>query len=295
MSGGSPVVAQLLIAALALVMLGLGMTLKVEDFTRLLKYPKAVAVALVLQVIVLPVACYAIIVLLNVPPLFAVGLMLLAASPGGISANLFSHLFGGNVAMNISLTAINTLLSIITMPVIANWAIDTFAKTGQVVPLQFGKVVEVIVIVLVPVAIGMWLRTRKPAWAARSENPTKVFSIIVLAVVAIGAVVKEWQSLTATFAAIGPAVLAFNLVSLLAGYYVSRATGLDKPISTAISYEIGIHNATLAIFIALAVLNNFQLALPAAIYSFSMYITATLFGLLVLKRRNAAAIAAPAG
>ena len=139
MSGGSPIVAQLLIAALALVMLGLGLTLKVEDFTRLLKYPKAVIVALVLQVIVLPAACYAIIVLLNVPPLFAVGLMLLAASPGGISANLFSHLFGGNVAMNISLTAINTLLSIVTMPLIANWAINTFAKTGQVVPLQFGK------------------------------------------------------------------------------------------------------------------------------------------------------------
>jgi BASS family bile acid:Na+ symporter len=170
---------------------------------------------------------------------------------------------------------------------LANWAINTFAKTGQVVPLQFGKVVEVIVIVLVPVAVGMWLRTRKPTWAARSENPTKVFSIMVLAVVAIGAVAKEWQSLTTTFAAIGPAVLAFNLVSLLAGYYVARATGLDKPISTAISYEIGIHNATLAIFIALAVLNNFQLALPAAIYSFSMYVTATLFGLLVLRRRGA--------
>ncbi|MEO8390107.1 bile acid:sodium symporter family protein [Polaromonas sp.] len=268
---GSPVVAQLLIIALALVMLGLGLTLKVEDFTRLLKYPKAVLVALVLQVIVLPVACYAIIVLLNVPPLFAVGLVLLAASPGGISANLFSHLFGGNVAMNISLTAINT-----------------FAKTGQVVPLQFGKVVEVIVIVLVPVAVGMWLRTVKPGWAARSENPTKIFSIVVLVVVAVGAVVKEWQALSGGFAAIGPAVLAFNLVSLLAGYYVARATGLDKPISTAISYEIGIHNATLAIFIALAVLNNFQLALPAAIYSFSMYVTATLFGLLVLKRQSAA-------
>src|SRR5215207_21275 len=130
MSGGSPVVAQLLIAALALVMLGLGMTLKVEDFTRLLRYPKAVAVALALQVIVLPVACYAIIVLLNVPPLFAVGLMLLAASPGGISANLFSHLFGGNVAMNISLTAINTVLSIVSLPLIANFAIGAFARSG---------------------------------------------------------------------------------------------------------------------------------------------------------------------
>ncbi|MES2509137.1 MAG: bile acid:sodium symporter family protein [Pseudomonadota bacterium] len=278
------VVTQLLVVALALVMFGLGLSLSTQDFTRLLKHPKAVVIALVLQVVVLPLACYLLIVALNVPPLFAVGLMLLAASPGGISANLFSHLFGGNVAMNISLTAVNTVLSIVTLPVISNWAINTFAKTGQVVPLQTGKVVEVIVIVLVPVAIGMWVRTWKPGFAARSEKPMKIFSAVVLAVVAIGALLKEWQALITSFASVGPAVVAFNIVSLLAGYYLSRIAGLDKPMSTAISYEIGIHNSTLAIFIALAVLNNFQLALPAAIYSVSMYVTATLFGLLVLRR-----------
>lgn len=283
---GNLVVTQLLVVALALVMFGLGLSLSTQDFTRLLKHPKAVIIALALQIILLPLACYLLIVALNVPPLFAVGLMLLAASPGGISANLFSHLFGGNVAMNISLTAINTVLSIITLPVISNWAINTFAKTGQVVPLQTGKVVEVIVIVLVPVFIGMWVRTRKPGFAARSEKPMKIFSAVVLAVVAIGALVKEWQALTTSFASVGPAVVAFNIVSLLAGYYLSRVAGLDKPMSTAISYEIGIHNSTLAIFIALAVLNNFQLALPAAIYSVSMYVTATLFGLLVLKTRK---------
>lgn len=291
---GSPVVTQLLVAALALVMFGLGLSLSTQDFTRLFRHPKAVVVALLLQVVVLPLACYGLIVLLKVPPLFAVGLMLLAASPGGISANLFSHLFGGNVAMNISLTAINTVLSIVTLPLIANWAISHFAGTGQVVPLQFGKVVEVIAIVLIPVAIGMCVRRWKPGFAARSEKPMKVFSALVLAVVAIGALAKEWQALSTSFASIGPAVVAFNLVSLLAGYYLSRAAGLDRPMSTAISYEIGIHNSTLAIFIALAVLDNFQLALPAAIYSVSMYITATLFGLLVLRRGTGTAAARPA-
>ncbi len=283
---GNLVATQLLVVALALVMFGLGLSLSTQDFTRLLKHPKAVAIALALQVVLLPLACYLLIVALNVPPLFAVGLMLLAASPGGISANLFSHLFGGNVAMNISLTAINTVLSIVTLPLISNWAINTFAKTGQVVPLQTGKVVEVIVIVLVPVFIGMCVRSWKPGFAARSEKPMKIFSAVVLAVVAIGALLKEWQALTTSFASVGPAVVAFNIVSLLAGYYLSRVAGLDKPMSTAISYEIGIHNSTLAIFIALAVLNNFQLALPAAIYSVSMYVTATLFGLLVLKARK---------
>lgn len=282
---GSLVLTQLLVVALALIMFGLGLSLSTQDFTRLLKHPKAVGVALVLQLGVLPLVCYLLIVALQVPPLFAVGMMLLAASPGGISANLYSHLFGGNVAMNISLTAVNTVLSIVTLPVISNWAIATFAHTGQVVPLQFGKVVEVVAIVLVPVALGMVVRTRLPALAARSEKPMKVFSAVVLAVVALGSIVKEWSSMTATFADVGLAVVAFNLVSLLAGYYLSRVAGLDQGMSTAISFEIGIHNSTLAIFIALAVLNNFQLALPAAIYSVSMYITATLFGLLVLRRR----------
>jgi BASS family bile acid:Na+ symporter len=274
----------LLLVSLALVMFGLGLSLSVDDFKRLLKHPKAVLLALGLQVLLLPAACYALIVLLGVPPVFAVGLMLLAASPGGVSANLFSHLFGGNVAMNISLTAINTVLSIVSLPLIANWAINTFAKTGQVVPLQLGKVLEVVGVVLIPVIIGMVVNRKSPTFSQRMERPMKIFSALVLAAFALIAIGKEWDALVTSFAVIGPAVVAFNLISLLAGYYVSRWAGLDKSLATAISFEIGIHNSTLAIFIALSVLNNFQLALPAAIYSVSMYVTATLFGLLVLRR-----------
>lgn len=274
----------LLLVALALVMFGLGLSLSLDDFKRLLNHPRAVVLALVLQAVLLPVACYALIMLLKVPPVFAVGLMLLAASPGGVSANLFSHLFGGNVAMNISLTAINTLLSIISLPLIANWAINTFARTGQVVPLQLGKVLEVIGVVLIPVVIGMVVNRRAPGFSLRMERPMKIFSALVLASFALIAIAREWDALVASFASIGPAVIVFNLVSLLAGYYLSLWAGLEKSLATAISFEIGIHNSTLAIYIALSVLNNFQLALPAAIYSVSMYITATLFGLLVLRR-----------
>lgn len=278
----------LLIGALALVMFGLGLSLVADDFKRLLKHPKAVALALLLQAVILPAACYLIIVILSVPPIYAVGLMILAASPGGVTANLFSHLFGGNVAMNISLTAINTVLSIVSLPLIANWAIATFANTGQVVPLQFGKVIEVIGIVLVPVIAGMAVNRLAPSFSQRLETPMKVFSAVVLAAFAAIAIAKEWTALTASFAGLGPAVVAFNVVSLVAGFYLSRGAGLDKPVATAISFEVGIHNATLAMFIALSVLGNFQLALPAAIYSISMYVTATLFGLLVLGRRQPA-------
>ncbi|MGH8854016.1 MAG: bile acid:sodium symporter family protein [Telluria sp.] len=281
----------LLIGALALIMFGLGLSLTPGDFRRLLGHPKAVVLALVLQAVVLPAICYGLIVGLGVAPIYAVGLMLLAASPGGVSANLFSHLFGGNVAMNISLTAINTVLSIVSLPLIANFAIDTFAKSGQVVPMQTGKVVEVIGIVLIPVAIGMLVKARAPGFAARMDKPMKRFSMLVLATLAVVALAKEREALVASFASIGLAVILFNIASLGLGYYVPRLLGLDKPNAVAIGYEIGIHNATLAIYVAVTVLGDFQLMLPAALYSVSMYVFATAFGLLVLGRRRQAGAA----
>lgn len=281
----------LLIGALALIMFGLGLSLTLADFRRLLGHPKPVVLALVLQALMLPAVCYGLIVALDVGPVYAVGLMLLAASPGGVSANLYSHLFGGNVAMNISLTAINTLLSIVSLPLIGNLAIETFARTGQVVPMQTGKVIEVIAIVLVPVAIGMFVNSRTPAFAARSEKPMKRFSMVVLAALALIAIAKEWSAVAASFASIGLAVIAFNAISLGLGYYVPRLVGLDKPNAIAIGYEIGIHNSTLAIFVAVSVLGDFKLMVPAAIYSVSMYVLATGFGFLVLGRQRAVVVA----
>ncbi len=277
----------LLLLALALVMFGLGLSLSMDDFKRLREHPRSVLLALGLQTVVLPGVAYLLIVLFGMEPVYAVGLMLLAASPGGVSANLFSHLFGGNVAMNISLTAINTVLSIATLPLIANWAIATFVQSGQVVPLQYGKVLEVVGVILLPVVIGMVVRAKAPGFSARMGQPMKLFSAVVLAAFALLAIVKEWTALTESFASLGPLVLVFNLVSLLLGYYLSRSAGLNKPMATAISFEIGIHNSTLAIYVALSVLGNLQLALPAALYSVSMYLTATLFGMLVLRRKSA--------
>lgn len=279
------IIANSLLGALALVMFGLGLSLTVGDFRRLLQHPRAVTIALLLQVVGLPVGCFLIIKAFGLPPAYAIGLMLLAASPGGISANLFSHLFGGNVAMNISLTAVNTAVSIVTMPVLANFAVHTFSDNPQIVPMQIGKVIEVIAMVLIPVAVGMWVASRKPAIAKAMERPVKIFSALVLLVVTALSIAKEWTAVTTTFDQIGPAVLLFNVASLLAGYYLSRAAHLDKGMATAISFEVGIHNSTLAIFLAVGVLGSFELALPAAVYSVIMYVTAPLFGLWLVRRR----------
>lgn len=278
----------LLFAAMSLVMCGLGLTLSVADFSRLRHHPRAVVLALLLQTLVLPAACFGLIIALDVPPTYAIGLMLLAASPGGISANLFSHAFGGNVALNISLTGINTLLSIVTWPLITNWAIGHFAGATGVAPLQLGKVLNVLAVVFVPVALGMWIKVKAPAFGRRMERPMKLFNVVVIAALAAAAVIKEWATVSSSFASLGPAVVAFNIVSLAAGYALPRLVGLDKPLATAISFEIGIHSSAVAMFMAMSVLNNFQLALPAAVYSVTMYPLAGLFGWFFLQRGRAA-------
>ncbi len=277
----------ILLIAFPLVMLGLGLELTLGDFARVLNYKGAVALALGLQVILLPIAGVAIAWGLGLPAAFAVGLLILAASPGGVTANLFSHLYGGKVAMNISLTAINTVLAIVTLPLISNIAIGLFAPEGSdgaVVPLQFGKVAQVVAVVLVPVTIGMVIRRLAPSLAERAQKPFKILSALVLASFALIAIISEREALMNSFAVLGPSVILFNLVSLLSGYFVSQWAGLDEGASRAISFEIGIHNSTLALYIALSVLENFQIALPAALYSVSMYITAMLFGMWLNRR-----------
>jgi len=276
---------KILFAALTFIMFGLGLSLKVEDFRRLLGAPRAVVIALTLQILVLPAACYGIVIAFGLPPIYGMGLMLLAASPGGISANIFSHLFGGNVAMNISLTAINTLLSIVSMPLIANLAISALGgNDGQVIPIQTAKLAEVIATVLVPVVLGMATAAIWPRLARALDVPMRILSAVVLATITVGAIVKEWSTFTSAFGDIGPAVVTFNLISLFAGYYVSRAGGVASHDATAISFEIGIHNSPLAMYLAANVLGSIQLALPAAFYSAGMYVFATLFGILVLRR-----------
>ena len=151
---GNPLVAVILPLALGIVMLGLGLTLTLEDFKRVVTYPKPVVVGLLCQMVVLPIVCFAIANAFGLAPELAVGLMLLAASPGGATANLFSHLAKGDVALNVSLTAVNSVLSLLTLPLIVNFAMESFMGAGQFIPMQAGKVVQVFAIVLVPVGLA---------------------------------------------------------------------------------------------------------------------------------------------
>lgn len=272
--------------ALGIIMLGLGLSLTVADFKRVFVMPKPVLVGLGCQMLVLPAVCYAIAVGFGLPPPLAVGLMLLAASPGGASANLYSHLARGDVALNITLTAVNSVLSLLTLPLIINFSLEHFMGEGKVIPLQFDKVVQVFAIVLVPVTIGMAIRARAPGLSARLDKPVKISSVVFLLLIIVAAVLKERATLGAYFQEVGLAALTFNLASMSVGYLIPRLVRLPRRQAIAIGMEIGIHNGTLAIAIASApsLLNNTTMAIPAAIYSLIMFFTAGIFGYLVNRR-----------
>ncbi|MEV0724329.1 bile acid:sodium symporter family protein [Micromonospora purpureochromogenes] len=271
--------------ALGIIMLGLGLGLTIEDFRRVAQHPKAAVIALVCQVLVLPALCFGLVLAFDLPPELAVGMMLLAASPGGTTANLYSHLFGGHVALNITLTAINSVLALFSLPIVVNLSAGHFLADGRSVGLQFDKVLQVFAIVLIPVAIGMLIRARVPRVAERLNRPVRTLSIVVLVAVIAGAVLGERENIADYFVSVGLAVLAFNLLSLAIGYGLPRLAGVDRSAATAAGFEIGIHNSTLAITIALnpALLNSAQMAIPGAVYGIVMFFTAAAFGYLVTR------------
>lgn len=270
--------------ALGIIMFGLGLSLTLQDFARVLKQPKAVIVALLCQLILLPAICFGLVLAFQLPPVLAVGMMMLAASPGGTTANLYSHLFRGDVALNISLTAVNSVISVITLPIITNLAIAYFDPFDDQLGMQWAKTLEVFAIVLVPVAIGMLVRRFWPSFAKAMDKPVRIASVIVLVIVIAGAVASNWTLLVENFARLAGITIVFCLISLTVGYLVPRLLRVGRRQAIAASFEIGIHNATLAIVIALSVLGSTELSLPAAVYGVLMFFIAFGFGFLIRER-----------
>jgi BASS family bile acid:Na+ symporter len=272
--------------ALGIIMFGLGLSLTLGDFARVAKQPKAVMIALLCQLVVLPAICFGLVLAFQLPPVLAVGMMMLAASPGGTTANLYSHLFRGDIALNISLTAVNSVIAVITLPLITNFAIWYFDPFDDQLGMQWAKAVEVFAIVLLPVGAGMVVRHFWPRFADRMDKPVRIASVIILIIVIAGAVASNWALLLDNFARLALIAIVFCLISLTLGYLVPRWLKVGKRQAIATSFEIGIHNATLAIVIAQTVLGSVELSLPAAVYGVLMFFIAFGFGFLIRERRG---------
>lgn len=274
--------------ALGVIMLGLGLSLTVADFARVARYPKATIVALSCQILVLPAVCLGLVLLFDLDPLLAVGMMLLAASPGGTTANLFSHLARGDVALNITLTAINSVLAVVTLPLVVNLSLAGFLDGGSEIGLQPDKLLQVFAIVLVPVAIGMLVRRRAPSVADRLNRPVRIASVVVLVSVIAIAVYQERDNVLDYVRSVGLVALLLCVVSLAVGYVVPRAFRVERRQAVASAFEIGVHNSTLAITIALspALLDSAEMAVPAAVYGILMFLPAGLLAYVLNRRRT---------
>ncbi|AOW93477.1 bile acid:sodium symporter [Rhodococcus sp. WMMA185] len=286
----SPLATVGLPAALAIIMFGLGLSLTVADFARVARHPRVVTIALACQLLILPAVAFGLVLLFDLPPLLAVGMMVLAASPGGTTANLFSHLYRGDVALNITLTAVNSVIAVVTLPIVTNFALGYFdPDTGTSMGMQFTKVLQVFAIVLVPVVIGMLVRARRVDFARRMDRPVRIASAGVLVLVIVGTIAAESENVGSYLADVGAITTLFCLASLTVGYWIPKLLGADKRQSIACSMEIGIHNSTLAIAIAISVLGSVDIAIPGAVYGVVMFPAAAIFGWLISRGRGSGA------
>lgn len=261
--------------ALAVIMFGMGLSLRFGDFKRILIYPKAVAIGLTNQLILLPLVAFGLIKVFGLQTELAVGLMILAACPGGATSNLITHLAKGDAALSITLTAFSSLITVFTIPFIVNFAILYFIPSGEEQPLNvLGTVISVIFITIIPVAIGMMLLKKSPELAQKWDAPFRKISAIFFVIILLAAILKERENLVEYFAEAGPVALALNLATLALGYFSGKILGLSKKQSTTIAIESGIQNGTLGITVAATLLVNSTMAIPSAIYGLLMFGTA---------------------
>ena len=266
--------------ALFVIMLGMGLGLTLDDFKRILVAPKAVILGLIAQLILLPFIGFVLVSVFSPRPELAVGVIILAACPGGPTSNLITYIAKGNVALSITLTAISSLITVFTIPLVVNLAMRTFlgAETALQLPLA-ETVVQIAVITLIPVSLGMVLHNKAPKFAASVETWVKWLSLFFLGLIIVGLLVKERANVLGFFAQVGGITFALMAISMSLGYAIATLAQLDSRSATSITIEVGIQNGTLAIAIASAptFLNNPTMAIPAAIYALLMFAASGLF------------------
>ncbi len=261
--------------ALAFIMLGMGLTLVVDDFKRVLLYPKAMALGIIFHVIGLPLIAWFVISVLGLQLELAVGLMILASCPAGPTSNLITHLSKGDTALAITLTVFSSMVTIFTIPFVINFSIKHFMnyENTQLLPV-FSTIMSVFFITALPVAIGMFLKNKFPDFALKSQKVFKILSALFLIFIIVAALYKEKENLGEFFKLAGPAALLMNVLCLTISYFIAKAIKLNKKQSLTISIESGIQNGTLGIAIATTLLQNAAMSIPSAIYSIIMFVTA---------------------
>ncbi len=279
--------------ALAIIMFTLGLGLKVEDFKRIFVYPRGVSIGMVNLVLVSPLLAFVIADLFNLDPLLAMGLVLLGASPGGTLANMFTHLAKGETALSITMTGLSSVVAVVTIPLylgLANSYFDVGSSLDDVNMLSV--VLRTFLITVLPLSLGLWVRTRSPEKVERIRPGLTRASLVLFVLVVIGAVVSEFDLIQENFARVAAAALALNVVAMAFSFTASKLGRLSDRQATAIAIELGIHNATVAIVVAGMI--NDELMIPAAVYSAFMFMTGGIFARFMHSRNAEETVAQPA-
>lgn len=262
--------------SLAFIMLGMGLNLTLADFQRIFIAPKAILTGLFAQLIILPIAGFLLVGAFGLSGSLAVGLMILAACPGGPTSNLISHLAKADLALSISLTAISSCITVATIPIIINFSISYFGEAGSVTLPVLKTIGQVMGVTVIPVMIGMFIRKKNPVLSDRADRPVKIASAVFFVLILLAAILKERANLVEYFKLIGLAAFLLNVVTMAVGYLLAKLLSLDIRQRIAIAIEGGIQNGTLGIMIAATLLQNSVMTIPVAIYSLIMFVTAGL-------------------
>lgn len=275
----------ILASSLFIIMLGMGLSLVVDDFKRIIVYPKAILLGLTNQIIILPLIGFGIASLFPVKPEIAIGIMILASCPGGPTSNLIAHLAKGDTALSVTLTSLSSFITILTIPFIINFALLHFMEEGQRIQLPVLKtIMQIVIVVIIPVSIGMLIRRYREGFALLMAKPVRTASGIVLALIIIALVLKDKANFVSYFQQAGIVALVLNVCTMIFGYYSAKLFGIIDKRAISISIESGIQNGTLAIFIAVALLDSTALAIAPAIYSLIMFGTGGIVIYLGLRR-----------
>jgi BASS family bile acid:Na+ symporter len=265
----------ILAVSLIVIMIGMGLSLTIADFRRVLQMPKAVFLGFLNQIILLPLIAFGLCYALDADPVIAVGIMILAACPGGATSNLLTLLAKGDTALSVTLTAVNSLITIITIPIIITFSLDAFlGENTEVNAPVIEMVTQLLVIIVIPLSIGMLIRKYSPNTASRLDKPVRIASGLLIALVIVGLVIKERAHLVAYFQMALLIALSLNIATMLVGYITSRLANLNFKQAITISIESGTQNGTLAISLAVVTLARPDFAIAAAVYSLIMYGTA---------------------
>ena len=275
--------------ALIGIMISLGLGLTIDDFKRVLVYPKGVAIGLTNLLLISPILAFAMAELFNLPATLAVGIVLLGASPGGAMANMLTHLARGDVALSVTMTAVSSVAAVITVPLFLGLAVDHFGSGLDTDPNMLSVVARVFAITLIPLAIGMWLRAKRTDWVLRNYENARKLALVLFVIGVVVAIAAEHDRVLENFTDVAGAAIALNVIAMTISFTVAKLSRLSDRQATAISMELGIHNATLAIAVAATI--STELAIPAAVYSSFMFISAGVLAR-IMYRRNAQAEAA---